>query len=138
MVFNESMEGYTIREHLIRSYDVVILGIAYLIFGFASSYMINHFSSNSLPSDSKDQLMLEIIAEVAVTVLFSYFIHILIEKLPLPMIGNEKLQESVIHEVRGGIVIAFAMFTLQVKLRNKIQYLFYGNINDCQLVTLEG
>ncbi len=54
------------------------------------------------------------------------------------MVGSTEIREQIIKEVRGGIVIAFAMFTLQVKLRNKIQYLFYGKITNYQLVDLEG
>nr|QBK88223.1 MAG: hypothetical protein LCMAC202_05850 [Marseillevirus LCMAC202] len=130
-------EQYTVKEHLIRSYDVMVLGIAYLIFGLASSYVINRFSSTAHPSDSKTKLILEIGAEVAVTVLFSYFIHVIIERMPLPMAGTTEIKQQIIKQVRGGIVIAFAMFTLQVKLRNKILYLFYGKA-DGYLVGLDG
>ncbi len=132
------LEGYTLREHFVRSYDVMVLGVSYLIFGLASSYTINRFSSTANITDSKTRLIFEIAAEVAVTVLFSYFIHVIIEKLPLPMYGSREIRQEIIREVRGGIVIAFAMFTLQVKLRNKIQYLFYGKIDNYQLVDLEG
>ena len=122
-------DTYTWREHIIRSYDVMVLGIVYLIFGLMSSYIINYFS----PTEYKDkdiQLIFEIGLEVAITVLFSYFIHIIVERLPLPMLGSKEIKESVIKEVRGGIVIAFAMFILQIKLRHKIQYLFFGKIVD--------
>nr|QBK87255.1 MAG: hypothetical protein LCMAC201_01570 [Marseillevirus LCMAC201] len=132
------MEHYTLKEHIIRSYDVMVLGIAYLIFGLASSYIINRFSSTAQPLDNKTKLILEIGAEVAVTVLFSYFIHIIIEKTPLPMAGTDEIKRQLIKQVRGGIVIAFAMFTLQVKLRNKIQYFFYGKADNYQLVGLDG
>ena len=132
------MENYTIKQHLVRSYNVMVLGIAYLILGLGSSYFINYFSPPADPKDSKEQLMIEIIVEVAITVLFSYFIHVIIEKLPLPMIGPDDLKLQIIREVRGGIVIAFAMFTLQVKLRNKIEYLFYGSLKNSQLVSLDG
>ncbi len=131
------MEHYTLKEHIIRSYDVMVLGIAYLIFGLASSYIINRFSSTAKPLDSKTKLILEIGAEVAVTVLFSYFIHVIIERMPLPMVGTTEIKRQLIKQVRGGIVIAFAMFTLQVKLRNKVQYFFYGKADD-QLVGLDG
>ncbi len=129
---------YTWKEHLVRSYDVMVLGIAYLIFGMASSYIINRFSSAAKITDSKTRLLLEIGAEVAITVLFSYFIHVLIEHLPLPMVGSKEIRQEIIKEVRGGIVFAFAMFTLQVKLRNKILYLFYGKVDNYQLVDLVG
>jgi len=132
------VDQYTWREHLVRSYDVMVLGIAYLIFGLASSYLINRFSPAAESTDSHVKLMIEIGVEVAITVLFSYFIHVIIERLPLPMAGTTEIRQQIIREVRGGIVIAFAMFTLQIKLRNKIQYLFYGNVEDYQLVDMSG
>ena len=132
------LDQYTWREHIVQSYDVMVLGITYLIFGLASSYIINYFSATAKSSDSKTKLAFEIGAEVAITVLFSYFIHVLVEYLPLPMIGTTEIRQEIIREVRGGIVIAFAMFTLQIKLRNKIQYLFYNKVEDYQLVDLSG
>lgn len=132
------MEHYTLKEHLMRSYNVMILGLVYLLFGLASSYFINRFSPIATPETNKEMLVLEIAIEVAITVLFSYFIHVIIERLPLPMIGPIDLRLQIIREVRGGIVIAFAMFTLQIKLRNKIQYLFYSSLKDESLVSLNG
>lgn len=129
---------YTITEHLQRSYDVMVLGIAYLIFGLASSYIINYFSFSASPDEPKLQLAMEIILEVAVTILFSYFIHIIIARMPLPMIGSEDIKQEIIKEVRGGIVIAFAMLSLQIKLRMKIEYFFYGQSRMSELVDITG
>ena len=132
------MEDYTLREHLIRSYNVMVLGIAYLILGLTSSYFINKWSPPAKKGTSKEVLAFEIAVEVAVTVLCSYFIHVIIEKLPLPMIGPIDLKLEIIREVRGGIVIAFAMFTLQIKLRNKILYFFYDSLKNPEQVSLDG
>ena len=131
-------EPTTLRGHLIRSYNVMVLGIAYLMFGLPVSYFINRVSPVASTSESTGRLIFEIAAEVGVTILCSYIIHRLIERMPLPMIGTEQEKKQIIEQVRGGIVIAFAMFTLQLKLRNKIQYLFYGKIEDLNLVSLDG
>lgn len=120
----------TLQGHLIRSYDVMILGIVYLVFGLASSFLINKFSLPMQPGDSKIKIVIEILLEVAVTVLFAYIIHQIVEKMPLPMAGTTEIKQQIIREVRGGIVIAFSMFVLQVKLRNKIQLLFFGKIEN--------
>ena len=124
MKTDDDITKYTWREHIVRSYDVMIVGIAYLIFGLASSFTINYFSAVGSPNDSKTRLAVEIIIEVAITVLFTYFIHLAVAELPLPMIGTKQVQADIVREIRGGIVIAFAMFTLQVKLRQKIELFF--------------
>ena len=127
-----------LQLHFIKSYDVMVLGIVYLIFGLASSYLINRLSPSLSKGDSRIKISIEIMLEVAVTVLFSYIIHQVVERMPLPMAGSKELQYKIIREVRGGIVIAFAMFSLQIKLRNRIQYLFYHQIDNFQLVDLSG
>ena len=125
-----SINEITIKEHLIQSYNVMILGIVYLIFGLTSSYIINNFSPIIRPNESKLQLGIEICIEVAITILFAYIIHQIIENIPLPMAGSTENQLQTIREVRGGIIIAFSMFALQTTLRNKIQLLFFGHIEN--------
>jgi hypothetical protein len=114
------VENGNLKDHLIRVYDLTILGIAYLILGLLASYLINKYSSEYNVDASTGKLILEIILEVGVTIIFSYFIHIIVEKLPLPMTGTKQVRTEIIRQVRGGIILAFAMFTLQVKLRAKV------------------
>jgi hypothetical protein len=128
----------TLEEHFIKSYNVMLLGIVYLIFGLASAYFINKFSYDVHPNKGKLQLAIEICIEVAVTVLFSYIIHYIVEIIPLPMAGTYEIKQETIHQIRGGIVFAFSMFVLQIKLRNKIQQLFFGRIEDFEPVDLTG
>lgn len=125
----------TVNGHFVRAYNYVIIGLMYLVFGLISSYIINMLSPKLLGNESELRLAVEIILEVAVTILFSYVINRIIEKIRLPMAGTKQVQEEVISEMQGG-VIAFSIFTLQVKLRSKIQYFFYGKVEDPELVSL--
>ena len=93
-----------------------------------SSYLINKYSRDINEDKNTSTLIFEIAMEVGFTVLFAYIIHRIIENLPLPLFGSEEKKKQLLEQVRGGIVIAFAMFSLQVKLRDKIQFLFFGKI----------
>lgn len=130
------MEYSEIKKDLISAYNIIILGIAYLFLGLTSSYIINTISPSYTTSD-KITLCVEIAIEIGITILFSYYIHKIIENLPLPMIGTKEEKRQIIENERGGIIIAFAMFCLQVKLRTKIQYLFFGKLMEYQSVSID-
>lgn len=114
----------TWKNDMITNYNVIILGIMYLLFGLTFSYFINIVSPPVNKRASKLVLLIEIIAEVGITTLFAYYLHKLIEILPLPMLGSREEQTNLIGNIRGGIIIAFSMFALQVKLKSKVQLLF--------------
>ena len=122
------------KYHLTKSYNVVIVSTTYLLFGLPFSYFINKISSDADKNTNKLLLLISIVFEVGLTVLFTYFLHRVMERLPLPLLGSARMKRRVIAEVRASIVIAFSMFALQVKLLHKIQLLFDSKITPCVCV----
>lgn len=114
----------TFGTHLLNSYNVMVIAIVYLVFGLTSSYIINKLS---LPAYDLSKICLtrQIVVEVAVTVFVAYLIHMIVETIPLPLLGTPEEQEAARRRAQqSGIIIAFAMFVLQRNLVDKIQVLF--------------
>ena len=124
----------TVRIEALRVYNIIIIGIIYSIFGLWISFSVNKFSPALNTSASKEELWVQILTEISATLVLTYFLHIIVARIPLPLLGPKAVREDAFKRVRGGIITSFSMFALQVKLRYKIQYVFFGHMERSDFV----
>lgn len=115
---------------LAELFDTTIFTIYYFMGGLLISYILDTLTPDYDPAKHKLLIILEIFIEIALTIVGAYILIRISEYIPAPFgrwFTNEKrlqLKELTDSKIRGSIMIGFAIFLLQINLKNKILFIF--------------
>lgn len=132
------------RHFAIESFDVLLVTVYYLVFGFLASLAVNHILEKiDIAEDKFEQrstalLGLEITVHVLVLAFVFYFLRVLIRAIPFPWDGARGYNHSALYEIDGGIVLVVVILFFQRRLiervgvfQNKVRAaLGYGAVAD--------
>ncbi len=136
------MSGFT--YYAVEVFDVVLVTIYYLVFGFAASLAINHVieifdeDAGKYQKFSTLRLGTEIAAHSVVLAIVFYFLRNFIRLIPFPYDGLRNYNHSSLYEVDGGIVLVIVILFFQRQLIEKVgvfqnrlrELLGYGDVPD--------
>lgn len=125
---------------ILRLVDISFLGILYLIGGIIVSSIITMFfpkyDEEVYKFKSYRNLTLEIFSTAALLCVLGYVLRNIVRKIPFPLDGLFGYQHQNRSEIRGGIIISFAIFVLLTDFRKKITMYSQRNhkfFNDLKL-----
>ena len=109
---------------MLRIIDISFLGILYLIGGIIVSFIISlvfpKYDEEVYKFKSYINLTLEIFSTAALLCVLGYVLRNIVRKIPFPLDGFFGYQHQNRSEIRGGIIISFAIFVLLTDFRKKI------------------
>lgn len=117
-------------EYLIYlTLDFILINWVYLFAGFILSSLINDVVTSLDRNKSKTLIFTEIAGELMITLTFFLYVSYLISKIPniVPNITKKELKER--SKFRDFLLV-FAVLSTQLKLLDKIKYLFNDNYDE--------
>ena len=115
------------KELLIRSIkllDISLLGIYYFIGGVILSIMIDKLFSKYDEEIYEKKTTMEIFIEcclyISLIMVCVYILRNIIELIPFPLHGYYDYDHYKVREIRGGVLISFAIVTFQPNLKAKV------------------
>jgi len=112
--------------YAVEVFDVVLVTIYYLVFGFTASLAINHVievfdeDAGKYQKFSTLRLGVEIAAHAIVLAVVFYFLRNLIRLIPFPYDGLRNYDHSSLYEIDGGIVLVIVILFFQRQLIEKV------------------
>jgi hypothetical protein len=129
------------KELLIRSIkllDISLLGIYYFIGGVILSIMIDKLFSKYDEEIYEKKTIMEIFIEcclyISLIMVCVYILRNIIELIPFPLHGYYDYDHYKVREIRGGVLISFAIVTFQPNLKDKVNKLVNKIINNKILI----
>ena len=118
------------NELLIRSIkllDISLLGIYYFIGGVILSIMIDKLFSKYDEEIYEKKTIMEIFIEcclnISLIMISVYILRNIVELIPFPLHGYYGYDHYKVREIRGGILISFAVVSFQTNLKDKVNKL---------------
>ena len=126
----EQKRLFTKKDLIMRSIkllDISLLGIYYLFGGIIVSLMIDklfpEFDESVYSQKSSIEIFLEICLNISSMMIVVYILRNIVERIPFPLDGLFGYDHSRVIEIKGGILIAFAVITFQHNFKNKVTFL---------------
>tara|TARA_B100002051_G_scaffold246080_1_gene253916 strand:+ start:314 stop:706 length:393 start_codon:yes stop_codon:yes gene_type:complete len=115
----------TIRS--IKMVDISLLGVYYLFGGIILSLIIDKlfpvYDEEVYRNKPLLEIFLEICLNISLIMIIVYILRNIVGKIPFPFDGVAGYDHKRVSEIKGGILIAFAIITFQPKFKNKITLL---------------
>lgn len=108
--------------YLNKSFAIIYIGLLYFILGISGSYIIEKSQSNIKDEEkSKIMIIIEILINVSLLVVMAYLIRKIVKKIPYPFDNIAGFEYNKLKEFKGGIIIAWSIFSVQKKMAKRIQ-----------------
>ena len=117
----------------LRFLDISIMGIFYLIGGIIFSTIIN----KAFPTFNKEiydkqpllLIILELMLYASIIMCVAFILRQLLSVLKVPFDGWWGYKHSRISEIRGGVIVSFAVLVMLVNFDKKIKYAINDRLN---------
>ena len=105
---------------LIKLFDIGLIGIYYFLFSFIASILLNKVNKNFLNmNDSNILIMLgKILINIFLIMIIVFYIRFIIKRIPFVFDKMYGFNHSLVKELNGGVIIAFALFFSQTNFKN--------------------
>tara|TARA_B100000902_G_C26905238_1_gene714117 strand:- start:294 stop:674 length:381 start_codon:yes stop_codon:yes gene_type:complete len=111
----------------IKLLDISLLGIYYFFGGILVSLLINKLLPKYDEEKYKKITLVQLIFEISLNVSFimvsAYFLRKIVQHIPFPLNGYYGYDHNRVSELKGGILISFAIISYQLNLKNKTNLL---------------
>ena len=108
----------------IKLLDISLLGVYYLFGGITLSYLIDLLMPifDEIEYDKKNtfELFIEVCINVILIVIGSYLLQIIIRHIPFPLNRLYGYDHKMTNDIKGGVILSFAIILYQVDFRKKI------------------
>jgi hypothetical protein len=115
----------TIRS--IKMADISLLGVYYLFGGIVLSLIIDKlfpvYDEEVYSNKSSQEIFLEVCLNISLIMIIVYILRNIVEKIPFPLDGVAGYEHKRVSEIKGGVLIAFAVITFQPNFKNKVTLL---------------
>lgn len=115
----------TIRS--IKMVDISLLGVYYLFGGIVLSLIIDKlfpvYDEEVYSNKSSQEIFLEVCLNISLIMIIVYILRNIVEKIPFPLDGVAGYEHKRVSEIKGGVLIAFAVITFQPNFKNKVTLL---------------
>jgi len=115
----------TIRS--IKMVDISLLGVYYLFGGIILSLIIDKlfpvYDEEVYRNKSSHEIFLEVCLNISLIMIIVYILRNIVEKIPFPLDGVAGYGHKRVSEIKGGVLIAFAVITFQPNFKNKVTLL---------------
>lgn len=115
----------TIRS--IKMVDISLLGVYYLFGGIILSLIIDKlfpvYDEEVYRNKSSQEIFLEVCLNISLIMIIVYILRNIVEKIPFPLDGVAGYEHKRVSEIKGGVLIAFAVITFQPNFKNKVTLL---------------
>ena len=121
---------------LVKLLDIALLGIYFFIGGviiskIINNYIVSEYNEEEYNKKSKLTILGELLINTALITTSAYLLRQLVKKIPFIFdkhcFGNMCYNHKQVMEIKGGVVIAFAVIVLQTNYKKKLVYLFNKN-----------
>ena len=111
----------------IKLLDISLLGIYYFFGGLLVSLLINKLLPKYDEEKYKKITIVQLIFEISLNVSFimvsAYFLRKIVQHIPFPLNGYYGYDHNRVSELKGGVLISFAIISYQLNLKNKVDLL---------------
>jgi hypothetical protein len=125
---SKKMSKHISQEIIIRGIKIIDIGYIttiYFCIGYIVSYYLNNLYENFDTNLKHDKflLIIDIIKNIYIIGILFYIIRNIVSLVPFPFEGISGYQHTRVKELgSGGVALGFAMFSCQLKLRLKLDY----------------
>ena len=111
----------------IKLLDISLLGMYYFFGGILVSVLIDKllpkYDDQIYKQKSLLQIILEISLNVSLIMISAYFLRKIVQHIPFPLNGYYGYDHNRVSELKGGVLISFAIISYQLNLKNKVDLL---------------
>ena len=117
----------------LRFLDISIMGIFYLLGGILFSTIINQifpvFDKQIYDNKSLGNIIMELSLYSAIIMCFTFILRQLISVIKVPFDGWWGYNHNRIIEIRGGVIVSFAVLVLLTNFDKKLKYIVNNRFN---------
>lgn len=100
---------------------LVWVGVLYFVVTLVFSILLNRFDRYVL-GPTRDNILTDILCMIAMIQITVAVVRRLVRQIPYPFDGVVGYDHSQLSDINGGVVISYAVFTLQTGLASKLKH----------------